>query len=202
MAIGVCGALDGAVTPSDDQDMIELVIGIDNLGKQSNIQGVCGGLDGAVSPPDDQDTAKLVKLVQIGSSGELDGAPTLPDGRDTTKTVETNLVILRRPWSHAILDLTSVPTTSLLLGLDERRIVRLGTLGSCGEVKARCKINIQGVCGALDRAVSPPDDQDSAKLVKLVQIGPSGELDGNPTLPDGRDTTKTVETNLVCTQNL
>ncbi|GKE65651.1 hypothetical protein Tco_1519812, partial [Tanacetum coccineum] len=88
----VCGALDGAVTPSDDQDMIELVIGIDNLGKQSNIQGVCGGLDGAVSPPDDQDTAKLVKLVQIGSSGELDGAPTLPDGRDTTKTVETNLV--------------------------------------------------------------------------------------------------------------
>nr|GEZ61681.1 hypothetical protein [Tanacetum cinerariifolium] len=32
--------------------------------------------------------------------------------------------------------------------------------------------------------------------------GPSGELDGMPTLPDGRDTTKTVETNLVCTQNL
>nr|GEX24758.1 hypothetical protein [Tanacetum cinerariifolium] len=28
--------------------------------------------------------------------------------------------------------------------------------------------------------------------------GPSGELDGMPTLPDGRDKTKTVETNLVC----
>nr|GEV43930.1 phospholipase-like protein [Tanacetum cinerariifolium] len=32
--------------------------------------------------------------------------------------------------------------------------------------------------------------------------GPSGKLDGTPTLPDGQDTTKTVETNLVCTQNL
>ncbi|GJX50466.1 hypothetical protein Tco_0277311 [Tanacetum coccineum] len=29
--------------------------------------------------------------------------------------------------------------------------------------------------------------------------GPSGELDGAPTLSDGRDTTKTVETNLVFT---
>ncbi|GKD68462.1 hypothetical protein Tco_1322552, partial [Tanacetum coccineum] len=67
-----------------------------------------GELDGVVTPPDE--------LVNIsGPSGELDGAPTLPDGRDTTKTVETNLVILRRPWFHAILDLTSVLTTSLLL---------------------------------------------------------------------------------------
>ncbi|GKD08232.1 hypothetical protein Tco_1187917, partial [Tanacetum coccineum] len=91
------------------------------------------------------------------------------------------------------------------------------------------EINIQGVCGALDGDVSPPDDQDTAKLVKLVQIGPygeldgvvspsdeldtpklvklvemgpSGELDGAPTLSDGRDTIKTVETNLVCTENL
>ncbi|GKE11147.1 hypothetical protein Tco_1414698, partial [Tanacetum coccineum] len=48
-------------------------------------------------------------------SGELDGMPTLLDGRDTTKTVETNLVILRRSLFHAILDLTSVLTTSLLL---------------------------------------------------------------------------------------
>nr|GEY38340.1 uncharacterized protein [Tanacetum cinerariifolium] len=31
---GVCGSLDGAVTPSDDQDMIKLVIGIDNLGQR------------------------------------------------------------------------------------------------------------------------------------------------------------------------
>ncbi|GJU62644.1 hypothetical protein Tco_1244479 [Tanacetum coccineum] len=29
-----------------------------------------------------------------------------------------------------------------------------------------------------------------------MAIGPSGELDGAPTLPDGRDTTKTMETNL------
>ncbi|GJS51569.1 hypothetical protein Tco_0624931 [Tanacetum coccineum] len=33
-------------------------------------------------------------------------------------------------------------------------------------------------------------------------IGPSGELDGMPTLPDGRDTTKIVETNSVRTHNL
>ncbi|GKC03145.1 hypothetical protein Tco_0994755 [Tanacetum coccineum] len=86
------------------------------------------------------------------------------------------------------------------------------------------KSNIQGVCGALDGAVSPPDDKDTAKLVKLVQIGPygeldgvvsppdeldtpklvkldnisgpSGKLDGTSTLSDGQDTTKTVETNL------
>nr|GEX26738.1 reverse transcriptase domain-containing protein [Tanacetum cinerariifolium] len=31
-------------------------------------------------------------------------------------------------------------------------------------------------------------------------LGPSGELDGTSTLPDGRDTTKTVETNLVSPQ--
>nr|GEU64235.1 myosin heavy chain-related protein [Tanacetum cinerariifolium] len=31
---GVCGSLNGAVTPPDDQDMIKLVIGIDNLGQQ------------------------------------------------------------------------------------------------------------------------------------------------------------------------
>ncbi|GJT32669.1 golgin candidate 5 [Tanacetum coccineum] len=43
--------------------------------------------------------------------------------------------------------------------------------------------NIQGVCGALDEAVNVS--------------GPSGDLDGTPTIPDGRDTTKTVETNLV-----
>nr|GEW23691.1 DNA-directed DNA polymerase [Tanacetum cinerariifolium] len=30
-------------------------------------------------------------------------------------------------------------------------------------------------------------------------LGPSGELDGTPTLPDGRDTTKTMKTYLVCT---
>ncbi|GJY34534.1 hypothetical protein Tco_0419003, partial [Tanacetum coccineum] len=55
----------------------------------------------------------------------------------------------------------------------------------------------------LDGVVSPPDELDTPKLVKLVNIsGPSGELDGAPTLPDGQDTTKTVETNLVCTQNL
>ncbi|GKD31274.1 zinc finger, CCHC-type containing protein [Tanacetum coccineum] len=92
------------------------------------------------------------------------------------------------------------------------------------------KSNIQGVCGALDGAITHPDDQvtpnlvklvkmgpygelygvvspldelDTPKLVKLVNIsGPSGELDGTPTLLDGRDTTKTVETYLVCTQNL
>nr|GEU82162.1 reverse transcriptase domain-containing protein [Tanacetum cinerariifolium] len=34
--------------------------------------------------------------------------------------------------------------------------------------------NIQGVCVALDEAVTPPDE-----------LGPSGELDGTPTLPDG-----------------
>ncbi|GJS90065.1 transcription factor VOZ1-like protein isoform X1 [Tanacetum coccineum] len=39
------------------------------------------------------------------------------------------------------------------------------------------KRNIQSVCGALDGAVNIS--------------GPSGELDGTPTLPDGRDTTKT-----------
>ncbi|GJQ93914.1 hypothetical protein Tco_0005053 [Tanacetum coccineum] len=35
--------------------------------------------------------------------------------------------------------------------------------------------------------------------LKLNVSGPSGELDGAPTIPDGRDTTKTVETNLGCT---
>ncbi|GJV54141.1 putative ribonuclease H-like domain-containing protein [Tanacetum coccineum] len=51
------------------------------------------------------------------------------------------------------------------------------------------QVNIQGVCGASDEAVTHPDDQ-------VNILGPSGELDGMPTLPDGRDTTKTVETNL------
>nr|GEY47578.1 hypothetical protein [Tanacetum cinerariifolium] len=41
------------------------------------------------------------------------------------------------------------------------------------------------------------------KVPYMINIsGPSGELDGTPTLLDGRDTTKSVETNLVCTQNL
>ncbi|GJW55843.1 hypothetical protein Tco_0099928 [Tanacetum coccineum] len=77
--------------------------------------GPYGELDGVVSPSDELDTPKLVKLVKMGPSGELDGTPTLPDGRDTTKTVETNLVILRRLWFYAILNLTSVLTTLLLL---------------------------------------------------------------------------------------
>nr|GEV28651.1 hypothetical protein [Tanacetum cinerariifolium] len=47
------------------------------------------------------------------------------------------------------------------------------------------------VCGALDGAVTHSDDQVTSKLVKLVEIGPSGELDGTTTLLDGRDTTKT-----------
>ncbi|GJW23176.1 hypothetical protein Tco_0033798 [Tanacetum coccineum] len=75
---GVCGALDGAVTPPDFQDMIELVIGIDNLGQQAVgvfskyisleiiISGPYGELDGDVSPPDELDTPKLVKLVEMG----------------------------------------------------------------------------------------------------------------------------------------
>ncbi|GJT13933.1 hypothetical protein Tco_0860975 [Tanacetum coccineum] len=87
--------------------------------------GPYGELDKVVSPPDE--------IVNIsGPSGELDGASTLPDGRDTTKTVLDALeclvdntskldslslieVILRQPWSHTILDLTSVLTPSLLL---------------------------------------------------------------------------------------
>ncbi|GJZ33480.1 putative ribonuclease H-like domain-containing protein [Tanacetum coccineum] len=48
----------------------------------------------------------------------------------------------------------------------------------------------------MDGVVSPPDELDTPKLVKLVKMGPSGELDGTPTLSDGQDTTKTVETNL------
>ncbi|GJS09598.1 reverse transcriptase domain-containing protein [Tanacetum coccineum] len=113
---GVCGALYGAITPPDDQDMIELVKLILSALRKFSADSPYGELDGVVSPPDELDTPKLVKLVQIGPSGELDGTPTLPDGRDTTKTVETNLVILRRSLFHAILDLTSVLTTSLLLG--------------------------------------------------------------------------------------
>ncbi|GJR28405.1 hypothetical protein Tco_1104637 [Tanacetum coccineum] len=149
---GVCGALDGAVTPSDDQDMIDL----------RNIQGVCGALDGAVNPPDDQDSAKLVKIVKIGPSGELDGTSTLSDGRDTTKTMKINLRNIQgvcASWDGAV-----TPP-------DDQDMIDL--------------INIQGVCGALDRAVSPLDDQDSAS--------PSGELDGTLTLPDGQDTTKTTD---------
>nr|GEU70737.1 retrovirus-related Pol polyprotein from transposon TNT 1-94 [Tanacetum cinerariifolium] len=62
---GVCGSLDEAITSSDDQDMVKLVIGFDNLGQQVKI---------------------------LGPSGELEGIPTLPDGRDTTKTVETYII--------------------------------------------------------------------------------------------------------------
>nr|GEU99105.1 reverse transcriptase domain-containing protein [Tanacetum cinerariifolium] len=54
-----------------------------------------------------------------------------------------------------------------------------------------------------DPEEEPEDDDDDMEMDDEVNIsGPSGELDGTPTLPDGRDTTKTVETNLVCTQNL
>nr|GFA97491.1 hypothetical protein [Tanacetum cinerariifolium] len=63
---GVCDSLDGDISPPDDQDMIKLVIGIDNLGQQSNIQGVFGASDVVVTHPDDQVTPKLVKLVQMG----------------------------------------------------------------------------------------------------------------------------------------
>ncbi|GKC40768.1 hypothetical protein Tco_1053152 [Tanacetum coccineum] len=56
-------------------------------------------------------------------------------------------------------------------------------------------VNTSGPSGALDEAVTPPDELDTIELVKLINIsGPSGELDGTPTLPDGRDTTKTVFT--------
>nr|GEX93284.1 hypothetical protein [Tanacetum cinerariifolium] len=65
---GVFGALDGAATPSDDQDMIKLVIRIDNLGQQRNIQGVFGALDGAATPSDDQDMIKLV--IRIDNLGQ------------------------------------------------------------------------------------------------------------------------------------
>ncbi|GKA45989.1 hypothetical protein Tco_0738785 [Tanacetum coccineum] len=41
-----------------------------------------------------------------------------------------------------------------------------------------------------------------ANDLKANMLGPSGELDGTPTLPDGQDTTKTVETKLVYTHNL
>ncbi|GJS25976.1 putative ribonuclease H-like domain-containing protein [Tanacetum coccineum] len=92
---GVCGALDGAVTPPEDQDMIELVkLILSALGKFSPY----GEFDEVVTPPDELVTPELQKLVKMGHcpSGELDGAPTLPDGRDTTKTVETNLKKLTR----------------------------------------------------------------------------------------------------------
>ncbi|GJZ46629.1 retrovirus-related pol polyprotein from transposon TNT 1-94 [Tanacetum coccineum] len=61
-------------------------------------------------------------------------------------------------------------------------------------------VNTSGPSGALDEAVTPPDELDTTELVNIS--GPSGELDGTSTLPDGRDTTKTVETYLACTQNL
>nr|GEW03638.1 hypothetical protein [Tanacetum cinerariifolium] len=81
---GVCGALDGAVSPPDDQ-----------------VTGPYGELDGVVSPTDELDMPKLVKLVKIGPSGELDGTPTLPDGRDTTKIVETNLALGAEDNKHS-----------------------------------------------------------------------------------------------------
>nr|GEV47436.1 hypothetical protein [Tanacetum cinerariifolium] len=86
---------------------------------KSNIQGVCGALDGAVSPPDDQVMAKLVKLVKMGD----------------LQIVWVSMVdfwlkaILRRPWFHAILDLTSVLTPSLLLV--DRSTTLTCHLGSC-----------------------------------------------------------------------
>ncbi|GKA30195.1 hypothetical protein Tco_0716500 [Tanacetum coccineum] len=149
------------------QDLKEnKIVGIGNVNDDLylfNIDSACphGELDGVVSPPDELDTPKLVKLVKMGPSGELDGISTLPDGRDTTKTVETNLVILRRPWFHAILDLTSVLTPLLLLGKYDACML----LGDC---KSDMAI---GPHGELDRVVSPPDELDTAKLVKLVKMG-------------------------------
>ncbi|GKB09808.1 reverse transcriptase domain-containing protein [Tanacetum coccineum] len=85
-------------------------------------------------------STKLTKLKEkIGLSGELDGTPTLPDGRDTTKTVETNLVILRRPWFHAILDLTSVLTPSLLLGL---HLAEGGEMSGITTAMATCPLDL------------------------------------------------------------
>nr|GEV08625.1 hypothetical protein [Tanacetum cinerariifolium] len=53
--------------------------------------------------------------------------------------------------------------------------------------------DIQGVCGALDGAVSSPGDQVTGKLVKLVQMGSYGELDGVVSPPDELDTPKSVK---------
>nr|GEZ77590.1 hypothetical protein [Tanacetum cinerariifolium] len=68
----------------------------------------------------------------------------------------------------------------------------------------------------LDAYDSNCDEINSAKIALMANLSHYGSnnlaesniqgvcvvLDGTPTLPDGRDTTKTVETNLVCTHNL
>ncbi|GJS18979.1 hypothetical protein Tco_0413451 [Tanacetum coccineum] len=100
-----------------------------------------GELDGVVSPANELVTPKLVKLVKIGPISELDGAPTLSDGHDTTKTVETNLVILRRLWFHAIIDLTSVLTLSL--PIDD----------TCDVTHELLKLELHSLVAALNREV-------------------------------------------------
>nr|GEW31175.1 hypothetical protein [Tanacetum cinerariifolium] len=50
----------------------------------------------------------------------------------------------------------------------------------------------------MDYEVAPQSGIPLRRDISVVlKIGPSGELDGMPTLSDGRDTTKTVETNLI-----
>ncbi|GKA38101.1 hypothetical protein Tco_0724666 [Tanacetum coccineum] len=61
--------------------------------------------------------------------------------------------------------------------------------------------NIQGVCGSLDGAVTPPDDQDMIKLVIGIDNlghqsnihGVCGSLDGAVTPSDDQDTAKLVK---------
>nr|GEY88639.1 putative reverse transcriptase domain-containing protein [Tanacetum cinerariifolium] len=51
--------------------------------------------------------------------------------------------------------------------------------------------------GELDGTSTLQDGRDTTKSVETNLVCPSGELDGTSTLQDGRDTTKSVETNLV-----
>nr|GEU38152.1 putative reverse transcriptase domain-containing protein [Tanacetum cinerariifolium] len=163
--LGVCGSLDGSVTPPNDQDMIKLVIEIDNLGHQRNIQGVCGSLDGAAIHPDDQDMIKLVIGIDSlgqqnniqGVCGSLDGAVIPPDDQDIIKLVieidnlrqQSNIQGVCGSLDGAVTSLDEQDIIKLMIEIDNLRQQR----------------NIQGVCGSLDGAITPPDDQDMIKLV-------------------------------------
>ncbi|GKC45005.1 hypothetical protein Tco_1062727, partial [Tanacetum coccineum] len=89
-------------------------------------------------------------------------------------------------WFSMITDLMIVETTLSIGNLMKSMITYLGHNRRHSSSKEEC----------LPEYSKSSESSIGVKITIREQFGPSGELDGTPTLPDGRDTTKTMETYL------
>ncbi|GKA44077.1 retrovirus-related pol polyprotein from transposon TNT 1-94 [Tanacetum coccineum] len=113
------------------------------------------------------------------------------------KATSSQAWLWHRCLSHLNFDTINLLSKyDIVIGLPKLKFIKDHLCPSCELGKAKCK--------SLKTKTTPS----SKRRLQILHMdlcgpmrvesfnGPSGELDGTPTLPDGQDTTKTVETNL------